>query len=481
VRPKDPSGRDRVERLRSGGDIWIGRAQIYTRTRSSASRGRQGGEFEVALATLSPGPLVWHGRRGTRIFVRMDLRRIRRLRNPIRNYAWGSHTAIAELLGEASPSEQPQAELWIGAHPGAPSWVETDEGEVPLDAYIARDPVAVLGADVAARFGGKLPFLMKILAAERPLSLQAHPNLQQARAGFARENAAGIPLDAPERCYKDPNHKPELICALTPFHALCRFRMIGEIVHLFEELDAPELAHDVTRLRDSATRDALAHFFANLITSDPATKSSLVARAESAAPRHSGSNDAWAWVARLAEAYPDDLGALAPLYLNIVTLEPGEALYLRAGELHSYLDGVGIELMASSDNVLRGGLTHKHVDTEELLAVLTFDVGIGSILRPDSVDSIDEIYVTPGDDFSFSALHLVPGRSIQREPGRIVEILLCTEGEAEIECVAPTNSLTVRKGQSVLVPAAASAYRIRGRAHINRATVGPAQPSLREM
>jgi mannose-6-phosphate isomerase len=175
--------------------------------------------------------------------------RIHRLANPVRNYAWGSHRAIAELLGQPVPSAQPEAELWLGAHPSAPSRVQTDDGEVPLDAFIARDPVGVLGPGTALHFHESLPFLLKVLAAEQPLSLQAHPSAAQARAGFARENAAGIPLGADARCYRDPNPKPELICALTPFSALCGFRPLAELRANLEALAQPELEPCVAPLR----------------------------------------------------------------------------------------------------------------------------------------------------------------------------------------------------------------------------------------
>jgi mannose-6-phosphate isomerase len=472
VRPKDPSSGDRIERLRSGGGIWIGRAQVYTRTRLSASRGRLGGEFEVALATLRSGSPVWHGRCETRIFVRMDLRRIRRLRNPIRNYAWGSHTAIAELLGDASPSEQPQAELWIGAHPSAPSWVETEEGEIPLDAYIARDPVAVLGAGVAARFGGKLPFLMKILAAERPLSLQAHPNLEQARAGFARENAAGIPLDAPERCYKDANHKPELICALTPFHALCGFRSVAEIAKDFESLAVREIVPSHFGLRRDFGCDALASFVTCLMTLCAARRVAVVAAARDVAAVRGESEPAWFWVDRLAQEYPDDVGALAPLLLNLVELRPGEALFLPAGRLHSYLRGVGVELMSNSDNVLRGGLTKKHVDPEELLAVLNFANGCGGPVASSEPRSSERRYAPPIEEFALSLFEAASEASLDVHPSDRCSIILCLDGWLEMRDLRDDVPIRLVGGESAIIPAVAATVASRGCGVFYRACPG---------
>ena len=188
----------------------------------------------------------------------MDSQRIRFLHNPVRKYAWGSRTAIPELLGQPSPAPEPQAELWMGAHPSAPSRIVTDAGEVPLDAWIARDAALLLGSTVANRYAGELPFLFKVLAVEQPLSIQAHPGVEQARVGFAREEAAGIPRNAEHRSYKDAKQKPELLCALTTFHALDRFREIPEIVEALEVLAAPEIAGLLDRLRRRSDRDGLA-------------------------------------------------------------------------------------------------------------------------------------------------------------------------------------------------------------------------------
>ncbi|MFQ5418111.1 MAG: mannose-6-phosphate isomerase, class I, partial [Myxococcota bacterium] len=195
--------------------------------------------------------------------------RVRLLRNPIREYAWGSHTALAELLGAPSPSAQPQAELWMGAHREAPSRVRAGSDEPPLADWIARDAIAVLGPEVARHFGGELPFLLKILAAARPLSLQTHPDAQQARKGFERENAAGVAAGAPNRSFRDPNPKPELVCALTQFTALCGFRPIDDIVAQVDELRSRRLAAAMTELRSSRDRPALRRFYSALLRLAP--------------------------------------------------------------------------------------------------------------------------------------------------------------------------------------------------------------------
>lgn len=397
----------------------------------------------------------------------MDARRILRLRNPIKSYAWGSRTAIPELLG-APASAEPQAEMWMGAHPTAPSDVLTGNGATALDAFVAGDPAAVLGPEVAARYGGALPFLMKVLAAEEPLSIQAHPSRAQAEAGFARESAAGIPLDAPQRNYRDANHKPELLCALTPFSALERFRAPSEVADRMEVLGTRDLQAVLGALRV----EGIGAFFHELMSLADAARRRVLAAARRAAE---GSPDpALDWVGRLARAHPGDLGALAPLYLNLVTLEAGEALYLPAGELHSYLEGMGIELMANSDNVLRGGLTGKHVDLPELMSTLSFEHGPVERLRAKEVVTGERHYRTPADEFALSVLEVGPHQIYESASERNVEILLCTQGACRLGGRAGESSLEVRRGDSVLLPAALGGYRVEGEGVIYRAQVGGA-------
>lgn len=274
----------------------------------------------------------------------------------IRPYAWGSHTAIPAMLG-VPPTGEPAAELWYGAHPGDPSRV----GDTTLDKLIAVEPESMLGASVVRRFGPQLPFLLKVLAARTALSIQVHPNLAQAQAGFAAEDAQGLRRDAPERNYKDANHKPELLCAVTEFDALCGFRPVGATLRLLDTLG-------LTSYRDRLARDGLRASFAELLTSsDPAQVSAAL-------PRLAGTE--WAGLgtalARAAADFPGDRGLAVALLLNFVRLAPGEAIFLGAGNVHSYLHGTGVEVMANSDNVLRCGFTPKHVDVPELLRITEF-------------------------------------------------------------------------------------------------------------
>ncbi len=400
--------------------------------------------------------------------------RIYRLRNTIQSYAWGARGAIAALQGRP-PSETPEAELWLGAHPKAPSVVLTPGGETPLDAFIAADPAATLGADVAERFG-TLPFLLKVLAAEQPLSIQAHPNAQQAEAGFARENAAGLPLDAATRSYRDARPKPELICALTPFLALNRFRSPADIADRFAPVADAALQGAIQGLRDGAPRPALEAFLRTLLRQPDAAREALLSRAVDHASEEAEFDPACDWVVRLAALHPGDVGAVAPWFLNLVELRPGEAMFLDAGELHAYLDGVGIECMASSDNVLRGGLTQKHCDVDELLQVLRFASGDVEILRPEPVSAVEGVYPTPAPDFALSRIDLTDADRLGPGEDHGPEVLLCIEGLGRIGWNG-SEPLAIERGESVFVPANAPAYELTGRGAFFRARVGPAPAS----
>ncbi len=391
------------------------------------------------------------------------------LENPIQNYAWGSRTAIADLLGRPAPSALPEAELWIGAHPKAPSRVVAPAGFGTLDRAIQDDPVRILGHEVCDQFGNELPFLLKVLAAAEPLSIQAHPSHEQARRGWARENAEGVPVDAPRRNYKDPNHKPELVSALTPFTALEGFRPLDEIARNLEPVARPEIAPELGRLAREQTPLALRALFARLMTLDPEEQGPVLKRATAEAARRRKRDPAWEWVARLMTHYPADVSALAPLYLNVLTLAPGDALFLPAGELHAYLEGTAIEIMANSDNVLRGGLTPKHVDVPELLATLVFEGRAPEVLKPVESGPGERVYRTPAREFELGLLDVAADRPFTPSPGRGVEILLGLAGEARI--LAGSEVTPLGTGRSVLVPASLESYAIEGEGRVCRARV----------
>jgi mannose-6-phosphate isomerase len=370
------------------------------------------------------------------------------LQNSVRHYPWGSRTVIPELLGEPSPADEPYAELWMGAHPDAPSVLSSG---TPLDKAIEEQPEVLLGAEVHERFGARLPFLLKVLAADQPLSLQAHPTNEQAQAGFAAEEAAGVPRDDPTRTFKDPFHKPELLLALTPVEALCGFRPVEESLHCLAKLQIAELKPTIAALARGGLRAAIPQ----LIALSPDVRSVLVAAVAEAASRFVAAHDpefinTYRWAASLAETYPGDPGVVISLMCNHLKLVPGEAVFLPAGNLHAYLSGAGVEVMAGSDNVLRGGLTAKHVDLAALIEVLDFTDGrvpvIHPVLGPGGLR-----YPVPVEDFDLTRCQLdaQSGSLTTRGP----QVLLCTEGTAVLS--TPDVELTLRQGESAFVPAGA--------------------------
>lgn len=371
------------------------------------------------------------------------------LDNAVRDYAWGSPDFLPSLLGTAVTGA-PAAELWLGAHPAAPSRLADGRSLIDL---IAGNPVDVLGKSVVARFGEQLPFLLKVLAAGTPLSIQAHPNLEQARSGFAEENARGVPLDAPYRNYVDPNHKPELIRALTDFEALCGFRDVAATAELFEAIIAaggtglagyPERLTAVGGLREVVTA---------LLTMPEGHRRELLSSVVPACAVVAAADSIWSaecgWTGQLAQLYPADAGVILALLMNLVRLVPGQALFLSAGRIHAYLRGAGVEVMASSDNVLRCGLTPKHVDVAELLRVLDFTTESGTPLEPQLVGDLYR-YPVPVEDFSLDELRLSGGSATVAPGGP--RILLCTEGSLS----AASDDGEVRplgRGGSLFVPA----------------------------
>ncbi len=399
------------------------------------------------------------------------MRKIGLLKNSIQEYAWGSRTAIAELLGQAVPSDKPQAELWMGAHPKAPSQVLYDGLSKSLLEVIEQNPEEILGKETAEKFSGRLPFLFKVLAAAKPLSIQAHPNKEQAVHGFARENELGIPLDASHRNYRDANHKPEIICALTPFWALNSFRSVSGILDLLENTQVPTLAETVLYLQNRPSQAGLKQFFYQLMSMEGKEQGKIVEETVGFAEKQVDEDPVWTWVVRLNQEYPGDIGVVSPLFLNLVQLKPQQAMYLPAGELHAYLEGVGIELMANSDNVLRGGLTPKHIDVEELLTILSFTGGELNILRPEKRESGEAVYPTKAAEFVLSVIQISATVPFRSTPNRSVEIVICTEGEARVIDLSDGEITPLIKGTSIIIPAAVEQYSIAGEATLYKAAV----------
>ncbi|MFD3330799.1 mannose-6-phosphate isomerase, class I [Streptomyces sp. NPDC058701] len=381
-----------------------------------------------------------------------------RLTNTIRPYAWGSTTAIPELLG-VQPTGEPQAEMWMGAHPGAPSRLDRGAGEVSLSDVIAADPESELGAATVAAFGPRLPFLLKILAAGAPLSLQVHPDLAQAREGYEDEERRGVPVDAAHRNYKDPNHKPEMICALTPFEGFCGFRRPEQAADLLDGLGVDSLKPYADLLRAHPEDAALREVLTAVLTADREQMARTVTETAAAAERLGGP---YAPYAALVHDFPGDPGVIAALLLNHFRLQPGEAVFLGAGVPHAYIDGLGVELLANSDNVLRAGLTPKHVDVPELLKVVRFESGDPAVLRPEG--DAEEVYETPIEEFRLSRFLLAPGGASRTLPADTAQILLCTAGAPRV------GELDLAPGESVFVPAGEK-VELSGTGTVFRATV----------
>lgn len=381
------------------------------------------------------------------------------LEGVIRDYDWGSLTAIPEFLGLPATGE-PQAELWFGAHPSAPSSVGCHHRR--LDELVGADPVAALGGPAAARFGS-LPFLLKVLAAAAPLSLQAHPSIAQAEAGFDRENSDGVALDAADRSFKDRSHKPELICALTPFEALCGFREPADTLAILATIPTDALQAVSASIEADSTPTGLAGLLGQLLSlgaeEGEALGRSVVAACEVEGPELGAPERAMA--AALGAHYPGDPGVVTALLLNLVTLQPGEALFLGSGQLHAYLHGTGIEIMANSDNVLRGGLTSKHVDVPNLLEVVDPTPLRPAVQAPSLVRGV-ATYEAPIPEFSLSRVE-IDGEAVMPEGPAI---LLCTEG------VLDAGHHGLERGGAGWMSANDGPLRLSGRGTVFRAAVG---------
>jgi mannose-6-phosphate isomerase len=356
---------------------------------------------------------------------------MRALHGPIQRYAWGSRSAIALLQGRPAPTDTPEAELWLGAHPSAPSTVDS----VSLVDVVAADPSQVLGPDVAGEFEGRLPFLLKVLAAEEPLSLQAHPDAAQARAGYAAGNPS----------YVDPYHKPELLVAVSEFEVLCGFRAPDASARHLASLGIPALSPVISLLEGghlrAATTALLESSFADAVAgADPLA-------------------------ARLAARNPGDPGVVVALLLNHVTLRPGEAIWMPAGNLHAYLHGTGIEIMAASDNVLRGGLTPKRVDVPELRRILRFEVLEKPVVPAVPVSADVVTWPVPVRDFAL--YRVTPGGQPVQLAAPGPRIVLCLRGSAR---VSDGVAVTLGGGEAAFGAASSEPLVISGVAEVYVAT-----------
>lgn len=405
------------------------------------------------------------------------------LHGALRTYAWGSRTAIAELCGRPVPSDHPEAELWLGAHPANPSELRVGAATVSLLDTITEDPSGQLGDRSRAGFGDRLPFLLKLLAAEEPLSLQAHPSAAQAKEGFTREEAAGIPVDSPVRNYRDDSHKPELVVALTRFEALAGFRDPHRTVELLRALDVPALDQYIALLVGQPDSSGLRALFTTWITLPAQVLGALLPQILEGCVRYlSGPARSRPYgrevrtVLELGESYPGDAGVLASMLLNRITLEPGEGLYLAAGNLHAYLHGLGVEVMANSDNVLRGGLTPKHVDVPELLRVLDFEPLTGPARTASATEPGGPVlvYDTPAPEFSLARIDLSDDHpQVELGTPSGPRIMLCTSGSVVV--TGGGTSLELRRGEAVWIAASDPAVTVVAGVAVGGGDPAPAQ------
>ncbi|ENC6432316.1 TPA: mannose-6-phosphate isomerase, class I [Aeromonas veronii] len=384
------------------------------------------------------------------------------MQNPIQGYDWGSHDSLTTLFGIPNPQGKPQAELWMGAHPNGCSEVTLAGSVQKLSKVIDSAPAAALGEATFARFGS-LPFLFKVLCAEKALSIQVHPSKAQAEAGFAKEEAAGIDIKASNRNYKDPNHKPELVFALTPYQAMNGFRAIPAILALFERVNLAAIADLTAALAASQNEAGLQHFFHQLLVLEGACKEEALEGLLTYAAAHQD-EETFALITILAAQYPGDVGLFSPLLLNVVTLEPGQAMFLDACTPHAYVRGTGLEIMANSDNVLRAGLTPKYIDVAELLdCTRCLPKPDDQILLAPRCDGAVQHFDVPVPDFTFS---VYPAGEHQLTTAS-AEILFAIDDTVTLK--QGEQSLRLEKGQSAFIPAATGNYQLLAEGRVARA------------
>jgi mannose-6-phosphate isomerase len=376
---------------------------------------------------------------------------IYKLQNEIKHYEWGSPTFIPALLRIENTRAEPYAEVWMGAHPSGRSYTLVDGEKLPLDTLIDRDRQYFLGAACAKKFNA-LPFLLKLLAAEKPLSIQAHPNLEQAGRGFEKENLLGIALSAPERNYKDANHKPEIICALSDFRAMCGFRDAAEIIVLLKKLNAPSALPLISALADGKGNGSYQLFLEKLFSlpqTEPEKLSTYITdNIEDIKKIHSELCREWEMIGRFNKLFPNDPSVLAPLYLNVIDLKPGEAIFLPAGIAHAYVSGFGVELMTASDNVLRGGLTNKYIDHKELLSVLKMESFLPQITHPPRSGYFE--YPSGADEFRLIFME-GSGTAKKKLPVNGPAIIVVVEGSLVISFSDETLPMKLTAGESIFI------------------------------
>ena len=384
---------------------------------------------------------------------RLEYNRFYHLIPAQKHYAWGSMTQIQALTGIPSDGK-PLAEIWMGNHPNGMSFIDAEGKSVPVSQFIADNPEKALGKRCLEQFGS-MPFLFKMLAAEKPLSIQAHPDLETARTGFEREERNRIPMDHFTRVYKDPNHKREMIYAVSTFHALKGFRKVEEIKANFKKF-FPFSGNAFVDFRYSSEEDFYKKFFTRLLSMDQTLRKAMLRELETTA---SGMDEVEQFIFRkLLYDFPEDRCVFAPLFLNCIKLNPGECMSIDEGQLHSYVDGLCFEVMSSSDNTIRGGLTEKFIDVLELFTIMKFVHGSKVCVEPVE-RGLEKLYSPGWDEFCFSSI-FTAGKPYIGPKEHSLEILFVYSGTGNI--ANSSFSLELKPGKAVLVPAAAGEYTVSG-------------------
>ena len=408
-----------------------------------------------------------------------------------KNYEWGSFTSIQRITGKKELSGIQVAEMWMGSHPNGDCSVYVDERKaVKLSDLIKNYCDSVMGKDFCRIFGKQLPFLFKIIAADKPLSIQVHPSIQQAEKGFLKEESAGIELTGRERNFRDKNHKPELIYALTDFYMLKGFRKTEKIIeninafsHSFSNF-AESVSPEIAEGADDAASGAADHandsvylkkkLFAHILTAEKEYLAAVTDEViKSAKKRKCLISE---MIIKFHDIYGDDPGIISPLFMNIYKLEPGQAVFIPAGEIHAYVSGTGFEIMANSDNVIRGGLTPKHIDPEVLLDITNFKSSGPALVDPLKTEN-ENTYLTPAEEFVFSVINLEKGLYRKKDTGKSLEMFFCYSGTAKVvlcsDKLLPSSVklFIFRKGDCFMIPSSVSCYEIAGDSILYRAAV----------
>mgnify|MGYP001469346193 CR=1 FL=1 len=386
------------------------------------------------------------------------------MKNVIQDYVWGSKTSINHLFSIENPQNKPQAEIWMGAHPNGCSKIIENGEQQRLSDFINLDKSGILTIETDIQFG-ELPYLFKVLAAENALSIQVHPSKEQAELGFQKEEQLGIARDAANRNYKDPNHKPELVYALTPYQAMNGFREFADILSLFVQVNVSSIQPLVSAFAAENDERGLERFFHSILSLDEQSKEAAVAELVTFAKQHKD-NTLFALILDLAQQYPGDIGLFCPLMLNVLTLQPGEAMFLDACTPHAYIKGTGLEIMANSDNVLRSGLTPKHIDVEELVKCTQFKAKpADQVLKQPFNQDGGLFYPVPVDDFNFAIFEDIEAHTLRTQSAEILLPL-----DTELTLTHQTGeTLTIAKGESVFIPAYTGKYQITSKGRVARA------------